>query len=64
MATLSQNDAIAIALEPGITRAHQAYPLSVDGRTLYTLVDTRFPATRQVLQWLEASYRPPIIRTR
>ena len=55
VATLSQNDAIAIALEPGITRAHQAYPLSVDGRTLYTLVDTPgFQRPRRVLQWLEA----------
>lgn len=40
VATLSQNDAIAIALEPGTTRARQSYPLSVDGKTLYTLVDT------------------------
>ncbi|MEE3117103.1 MAG: GTPase, partial [Pseudomonadota bacterium] len=35
VATLSQNDAIAIALEPGTTRQRQAYPLSVDGRILY-----------------------------
>lgn len=40
VATLSQNDAIAIALEPGTTRARQDYPLSVDGEKLYTLVDT------------------------
>src|SRR5690554_2848519 len=40
VATLSQNDAIAIALEPGTTRAGQAYPLTVDGQELYTLVDT------------------------
>lgn len=55
VATLSQNDAIAIALEPGTTRARQAYPLSVDGKTLYTLVDTPgFQRPRRVLEWLEA----------
>lgn len=55
VATLSQNDAIAIALEPGTTRARQSYPLSVDGKTLYTLVDTPgFQRPRRVLEWLEA----------
>ncbi|WP_372965768.1 GTPase/DUF3482 domain-containing protein [Marinobacter sp.] len=55
VATLSQNDAIAIALEPGTTRASQSYPLTVDGRQLYTLVDTPgFQRPRRVLQWLEA----------
>jgi len=55
VATLSQNDAIAIALEPGTTRQQQAYPMTVDGQTLYTLVDTPgFQRPRRVLQWLEA----------
>ena len=55
VATLSQNDAIAIALEPGTTRASQRYPLTVDGRQLYTLTDTPgFQRPRRVLQWLEA----------
>jgi len=55
VATLSQNDAIAIALEPGTTRKRQAYPLKVDGQTLYTLVDTPgFQRPRRVLEWLEA----------
>lgn len=55
VATLSQNDAIAIALEPGTTRTRQSYPLKVDGRTLYTLVDTPgFQRPRRVLEWLEA----------
>lgn len=54
VATLSQNDAIAIALEPGTTRKGQAYPLRVDGRTLYTLVDTPgFQRPRRVLEWLQ-----------
>ncbi|MDV3504521.1 GTPase/DUF3482 domain-containing protein [Marinobacter sp. M-5] len=55
VATLSQNDAIAIALEPGTTRQRQNYPLTVDGQTLYTLVDTPgFQRPRRVLAWLEA----------
>lgn len=55
VATLSQNDAIAIALEPGTTRKRQAYPLTVDGQVLYTLVDTPgFQRPRRVLEWLEA----------
>ncbi|MDF0751394.1 GTPase/DUF3482 domain-containing protein [Marinobacter sp. 71-i] len=55
VATLSQNDAIAIALEPGTTRKRQSYPLNVDGKTLYTLVDTPgFQRPRRVLEWLEA----------
>lgn len=55
VATLSQNDAIAIALEPGTTRSRQSYPLRVDGKTLYTLIDTPgFQRPRRVLEWLEA----------
>jgi hypothetical protein len=55
VATLSQNDAIAIALEPGTTRKRQSYPLSVDGQVMYTLVDTPgFQRPRRVLEWLEA----------
>ncbi|OEY66172.1 GTPase/DUF3482 domain-containing protein [Marinobacter sp. X15-166B] len=55
VATLSQNDAIAIALEPGTTRHRHQYPLTVDGRVLYTLVDTPgFQRPRRVLEWLRA----------
>jgi hypothetical protein len=55
VATLSQNDAIAIALEPGTTRRRQRYPLSVDGEVLYILEDTPgFQRPRRVFEWLEA----------
>lgn len=55
VATLSQNDAIAIALEPGTTRQRQTYALTVDGHTLYTLVDTPgFQRPRRTLEWLRA----------
>lgn len=55
VATLAQNDRIAIALEPGTTRESQYYPLSVDDKILYTLADTPgFQRPRRVLEWLEA----------
>ncbi|SFL94549.1 GTPase/DUF3482 domain-containing protein [Marinobacter zhejiangensis] len=55
VSTLSQNDSIAVALEPGTTRHSQAYPLTVDGEVQYTLIDTPgFQRPRQVLAWLEA----------
>lgn len=54
VATLSQNEAIAIALEPGTTKKRQDYPLSIDGQVIYTLVDTPgFQRPRRVLEWLE-----------
>ncbi|HCD75480.1 MAG TPA: DUF3482 domain-containing protein, partial [Alcanivorax sp.] len=40
VATLAQNDGIAIALEPGTTRENGHYPLRVDDRLLYELIDT------------------------
>lgn len=55
VATLAQNDGIAIALEPGTTRQSHAYPLSVDDNTLYELIDTPgFQRPRRVLAWMQA----------
>lgn len=68
VATLAQNDAIAIALEPGTTRDSHAYPLRVDGECLYELIDTPgFQRPRRVLEWLRAhsfsaSDRPDTVR--
>ncbi|SOB96236.1 50S ribosome-binding GTPase [Alloalcanivorax xenomutans] len=68
VATLSQNDAVAIALEPGTTRDSERYPLSVDGHLLYELIDTPgFQRPRRVLAWLQAhshsaSDRPDTVR--
>lgn len=54
VATLAQNDGIAIALEPGTTRNSHHYPLRVDGHLLYELIDTPgFQRPRRVLAWLE-----------
>lgn len=55
VATLAQNDGIAIALEPGTTRNSDVYPLRVDGQTLYELIDTPgFQRPRQALAWMQA----------
>lgn len=68
VATLSQNDSIAIAMEPGTTRESHAYPLTVDGEVLYTLIDTPgFQRPRKVMAWLDAhsasaSDRPDTVR--
>ncbi len=68
VATLAQNDGIAIALEPGTTRHSDAYALRVDGETLYELIDTPgFQRPRQALAWMQAhsrsaSDRPDAVR--
>ena len=68
VATLAQNDAIAIALEPGTTRNSDVYPLRVDGVILYELIDTPgFQRPRQALAWMQAhsraaSDRPDTVR--
>lgn len=68
VATLAQNDSIAIALEPGTTRNSDVYPLSVDGQTLYELIDTPgFQRPRQALAWMRehshgAADRPDTVR--
>lgn len=58
VATLAQNDGIAIALEPGTTRNSDVYPLRVDGVVLYELIDTPgFQRPRQALAWMQAHSR-------
>lgn len=55
VATLAQDDGVAIALEPGTTRDRRGYPLRVDGECLYELIDTPgFQRPRRVLEWLQA----------
>jgi hypothetical protein len=58
VATLAQDDSVAISENPGTTIHSRSYPMRVDGRTLYTLVDTPgFQRARQVLAWLEQRAR-------
>ena len=67
VATLAQNDSIAIAMEPGTTRDSHRYPMKVDDVTLYELIDTPgFQRPRKVLAWLQghslsASDRPDTV---
>lgn len=68
VATLTRNDAVAIAMEPGTTRDSHTYALRVDGECLYELIDTPgFQRPRGVLEWLRAhslgaSDRPDTVR--
>ncbi len=72
VATLAEDDSVGISATPGTTLASRAYPMRVDGRLLYTLVDTPgFQRARQVLGWLEeraretgatAADRPRLVR--
>lgn len=53
VATLAEDDSVAIGATPGTTRHAREYPMRADGRLLYTLVDTPgFQRARQVLAWL------------
>ncbi len=67
VATLAQNDSIAIAMEPGTTRDSHRYPMKVDDVTLYELIDTPgFQRPRKLLAWLQghslsASDRPDTV---
>lgn len=55
VATLAEDERIAIAPTPGTTRSTHHYTLRVDGQAQYALVDTPgFQRTRAVLDWLQA----------
>ena len=59
VATLAENEFVAVAPTPGTTRRAERYALSVDGDVLYELVDTPgFQRARAVLDWLEAEPMP------
>jgi hypothetical protein len=58
VATLSEDEAVAISPQPGTTTRARGYPMRVDGETLYELIDTPgFQRAREVLAWLEAHDR-------
>ena len=55
VATLAEDDDIAIGSTPGTTRHAGSHTFSVDGEVQYVLVDTPgFQRARGVLDWLEA----------
>jgi Domain of unknown function (DUF3482)/50S ribosome-binding GTPase len=53
VSTLSEDDSVRIERDPGTTRVCRVFPTVVDGRTLFSLVDTPgFEQARAVLDWL------------
>lgn len=68
VSTLAQDETVAISLIPGTTAENREYPMVVDGKTLYTLIDTPgFQRARAALAWMEKQPgssldRPDIIR--
>jgi len=58
VATLAEDDSVAISPEPGTTRSARTYPMRLDGVVLYELTDTPgFQRAREVLAWLVAHDR-------
>ena len=58
VATLAEDDAVAISPHPGTTAQARPYPMRLDGEVLYELVDTPgFQRARETLAWLEAHDR-------
>lgn len=53
VSTLAQDDSVDISPISGTTAANRIYPMSIDGKQLYQLIDTPgFQRPRQVMQWL------------
>lgn len=53
VATLAQDDSIRIAAESGTTTQARAFPMKVDGRTLFILIDTPgFQRARAAFAWM------------
>ena len=54
VSTLAQDESVAISPIPGTTVDNRYYPMSVDGETLYALVDTPgFQRARAALEWMQ-----------
>jgi hypothetical protein len=68
VATLAADDSVRIGAEAGTTRHCRRYPMVVDGRELYALVDTPgFQRARRVWHWMRerettADRRPEVVR--
>jgi len=58
VATLAEDESVAIAPHPGTTTHARVYPFRLDGETLYELIDTPgFQRARETLAWLDAHDR-------
>ena len=64
IATLAEDDRIAVSPLPGTTTRSSSFPVVVDGRTLFTLVDTPgFEQAASALAWLEEEQVTPARRS-
>ncbi|MGR8947656.1 MAG: GTPase/DUF3482 domain-containing protein [Gammaproteobacteria bacterium] len=55
VSTLAEDSSVAISNLPGTTTKARSFPLRIDGRVIYELVDTPgFQRPQQVLAWLQA----------
>jgi GTPase SAR1 family protein len=58
VATLAEDDVVAISPHPGTTTKARSYPMRLDGEVLYELIDTPgFQRARETLSWLNAHDR-------
>jgi len=58
VATLAEDDTVQISPYPGTTTRARAFPMRLDGATLYELIDTPgFQRARETLAWLTAHER-------
>ncbi len=54
VSALAMDDSVQISDMPGTTQKQRSFPLKVDGKVLYELIDTPgFQRPRQVLEWLQ-----------
>ncbi len=54
VSTLAHDDSVTVGRIPGTTTRCRAYPMTVDGEVLYTLVDTPgFQRARRALEWMQ-----------
>ena len=54
VSALARDDSVHVSDRPGTTTKKRSFPLSVDGKVLYELIDTPgFQRARRVLAWLE-----------
>ena len=59
VSTLTEDDSVRIEKDPGTTRVCREFPIVVDGKTLFSLVDTPgFEQARAVLDWLREREEP------
>jgi hypothetical protein len=67
VSTLARDLSVGVGPDPGTTRRARAFPMRVEGRTLYTLVDTPgFQRARAALSWMraneaDAASRPAVV---